>query len=537
MNLVKWRTSQNSNIAEKYEPLPGDSQLPGPTTRARLVLKKTRLKSMMSVLAAVVVLWTLAYTTFTANYNRFYCQRSPTSPNSKPSGQSTATYGPGLWTSPTPAQHQPPSAILTEDNVDPGPSAASGDPPRYKKYHEQERNLPQHNMSLPYPDGSHAKFLWVHSHGWSRFGWGDYMQEMILNTYLAYAAQRAYVFDSYTLEREGPEVGSWNGRPTPARIPLSAFISGPIVGGLMRDKDIPRAVSREYYYSACPESERVIFDARKIQDRLDSDATVNQIVDRWVAELRSIQSPCVELARSSPTLFGYEITTSKRVLDLFPALSKSPILSGFGWSPLVLEGFYDNFKHFASSWDFDDAPLLRETWTTPLRGLLVLHIRHGGNETSESCRDAYLNSVSFMGFNSFPGLPDKYSPPKVDQSHSMSEITRKHCLPSIPEVVQKVLGVNAPHINRVYVMTNAPRPWLEELKAALRTVHDWANGIATSHDLKFSSEGRFVAEALDMHVAQRAERFIGNGFSSFTSDVVMLRMHNQDLRPSDTHFW
>jgi hypothetical protein len=75
------------------------------------------------------------------------------------------------------------------------------------------------------------------------FGWGNYMQEMILNAYLAYAAQRAcvslivlvhrqyslahrYVFDNYTWDRDGPEISSWNGKPIPARIPLSALISG-----------------------------------------------------------------------------------------------------------------------------------------------------------------------------------------------------------------------------------------------------------------------------------------------------------------------
>lgn len=69
------------------------------------------------------------------------------------------------------------------------------------------------------------------------------MEEMILDSYLAYAAQRAYVsltvlgtpkhslphryvFDNYTWDRYGPEISSWNGKPIPARIPLSALISG-----------------------------------------------------------------------------------------------------------------------------------------------------------------------------------------------------------------------------------------------------------------------------------------------------------------------
>ncbi|KAJ7348686.1 hypothetical protein DFH08DRAFT_960060 [Mycena albidolilacea] len=430
------------------------------------------------------------------------------------------------------------SGIIATDDIDLAPLANNGlgpNPPLYAQYHQRERNLPQHSPSLPYPDGPHAKFLWADNHG-SHYGWGNYMQEMILNAYLAYAAQRAYVFDNYTWEREGPEISSWNGCPIPARIPLSALISGPIVGGYMRDRNVPRAVSREYYLSVCPELERVVLNTRKIQDTtLDADATVSQIVDAWVRELRSIQSPCVQLARHTPALFGHEITDTKRVLDVFPALSHSPILSEFGWSPLVLEGFYDNVQFFASHSPFDEAPLMTEMSIGPLQGLLVVHVRRGDYETW--CHEAYLNSMSFTGFNSFPELPEKYWAPKIDELHTTFETTRKRCLPSISEIVEKVLSVNAPQITRVYVITNAAHPWLAELKSALLTAYNWADGISTSRDLHLSWEGKFVAEALDMYVGQRAERFIGNGFSSLTSNVVALRMSNPDLRPSDTHLW
>ncbi|KAJ7916092.1 hypothetical protein B0H13DRAFT_2451325 [Mycena leptocephala] len=351
-------------------------------------------------------------------------------------------------------------------------------PPLYEEYREQERNFPQHNLSLPYPDGSHAKFLWAANHG-SYFGWGNYMQEMILNAYLAYAAQRAYVFDNYTWDRDGQKsaLGTVN--------PYLPEFRCPIIGGDMRDKDVPRAVSREYFFSVCPESERVVIDTQKIQNTLAADATVSQIVERWVTELNSIQSPCVELARNSPALFSYGITNTIRVLDVFPALSQSPILSDFGWSPLILEGFYNNLK---------------------------------------------LQQLS--------RAPRQILPPKPNGWKKNSEIARKHCLPSIPEIVEKVLAVTAPHITHVYIMTNAQRPWLAELRAALSAAHNWEDGIETSRDLQLSWEQKFVVQAVDMHVGQRADIFIGNGvISSLTSNVVLLRMHNPDLRPSDTHFW
>lgn len=37
-------------------------------------------------------------------------------------------------------------------------------PPLYEAYHDYERHLPQHNLSLPFPEGRDAKFFWVPNH-------------------------------------------------------------------------------------------------------------------------------------------------------------------------------------------------------------------------------------------------------------------------------------------------------------------------------------------------------------------------------------
>jgi len=37
-------------------------------------------------------------------------------------------------------------------------------PPTYQEYIDYERNFPQHDLSLPSPEGRHAKFLWVRNH-------------------------------------------------------------------------------------------------------------------------------------------------------------------------------------------------------------------------------------------------------------------------------------------------------------------------------------------------------------------------------------
>ncbi|KAF7359851.1 hypothetical protein MVEN_00710500 [Mycena venus] len=510
MNLSK--QSIRPNI-DNHKTLPSSSQPDSATAGSGVDRQKPRQwefhwASIAPWLAAVVILWVMSS---------------------------------GLWIPCPTSQHRSAPAVIATTDIDTRHAVSGGSPPQgpplYGAYHSRERNLPQHNLNLalPYPRRAPRNISVVSE-------WGSYLQEMILDAYLAYASERAYVFDNYTLEREGAEIISSNGHHTPARIPLSAFISGPIAGAYMHAKNVPRAVSREFYQSVCPESDRVVIDTRKIQASLGAKATVSQIIDRWVTELHSIKSRCVELAENSPPLFGYEIMNTDRVLDVFPALSKSPILARFGWSPLVLHEFYKNVGYFASSLGWDE-PDLTDTSTAPLRGLLVLHIPRGDYGTS--CHDLdpeYSQPNSFAGLNNFRELPDKYLLPKLNH-HSEStaeiEMVRKYCLPSIPEVVRKVHAVvrHAQHITRVYVMSDAEQPWLNELKAALSAAHEWAHGIATRHNLQLSPEGQFVAEAVDMYVAQRAEMFIANGLSSSTSSVVMLRMNNPDLSPADTHFW
>lgn len=124
-------------------------------------------------------------------------------------------------------------------------------------------------------------------------------------------------------------------------------------------------------------------------------------------------------------------------------------------------------------------------------------------------------------------LPDKFTPPTGgrwgENTPEKTAIYMPRCFPSIPEIVKKVMGVKAERkaagaqpLRKVYVMTNGARGWLTELKEALWNAGgkgEW-DAIATSRDLELDWEQKFVSQALDMYVAQRAQTFIGNGVSS-----------------------
>jgi len=80
----------------------------------------------------------------------------------------------------------------------------------------------------------------------------------------------------------------------------------------------------------------------------------------------------------------------------------------------------------------------------------------------------------------------------------------KHCYPAIRQIVQKVTRVRVESeqpLTHIYIITNSPVTWADELKVALGKSGDW-DQIKSSRDLDLNWEQKFVAQALDM---------IGNG--------------------------
>ncbi|KAG9309925.1 hypothetical protein JVU11DRAFT_9957 [Chiua virens] len=462
-------------------------------------------------------------------------------------------------------RRSPPGIEPFEDEDD---AAEHTLPPLYEAYHDYERHLPQHNLSLPFPEGRDAKFFWVPNHV-TASGWGNVMQELLLNALLAHETNRAFVFDNYTWARDGPEYAEYNGRLIPARIPLSAIISGPIVGSAFGPGDpTPRAVHREYFHQVCPNP--TILDSNEVVGgdlRYDNNVPASRIFDMWVEKLNSINDPCVEIQLSSPQLFEIWLFGAPRILSIWPRLSQSPILREFSWSPLVLGAFARNAHLFGpktQSFRFlpsymqpsspkptptelhNVEPILPAAKVDPITGLLVLHIRRG--DFADHCSHLANWSSDWNGFNKFATLPDKFRPPYDGGGGQTTEANTKYyfkrCFPTVEQIVERVREVladqkrlygGAKELRRVYVMTNGEAAWLDELKEALMWIKPW-DSVTSSRDLRLSWEAKPVAQAMDMLVGQRAQVFIGNGFSSLTSNIVLFRML-RELPPGDTRFW
>lgn len=164
---------------------------------------------------------------------------------------------------------------------------------------------------------------------------------------------------------------------------------------------------------------------------------------------------------------------------------------------------------------------LAATPPPPLQGLLTLHVRRG--DFNEHCYNLAHWGAVYNGFNSFPEFKDRFdiSLPEDTPNNEREAIYLKHCYPSVEEIVSRVMDIKSSakaqkkSIRRVYIMTNGSNEWVDELKAALwAATSDWeAGGVVSSRDLRLSWEEKFVAQILDMYVAERAQVFVGNGVS------------------------
>ena len=199
----------------------------------------------------------------------------------------------------------------------------------------------------------------------------------------------------------------------------------------------------------------------------------------------------------------------------------SPIVTTFRWSPLV-ELAFDNNREVIAPTTVSQPPLSAVPYATPnaarypaIPGLLVLHLRRG--DYAGHCEHLAKWSSSFLAFNQLPGLEVFTPPPGGAWGENTPENTalfRTRCLPTIEEVVARVREVQqapaARGLENVYIMTNGALPWVEELKGALVAMGGFKH-VASSRDAVLNWEQKYVAQAMDMLVGQRAQVFIGNG--------------------------
>ncbi|KAH7100491.1 hypothetical protein BKA62DRAFT_246405 [Auriculariales sp. MPI-PUGE-AT-0066] len=361
-------------------------------------------------------------------------------------------------------------------------------------------------------------------------GLNNILQEVVLLAELARQSRRALVVRPFLMDR-------W------AAMPPQVFLAGPVVGGPFPSGDSsPRAVSMDTWEKECPPYKVHHVRSKTISTLLGltDDSEGVEIMDRWAHWLSHLDHTCVEIVHVPPLVFDFPMVVSPRVMSLWDTMSTSPITTGFEWSPIVVRAVEKALKVINPSYTPSKSGPARGDKV--IDGLAALHIRRGDFEGH--CRFLQSNMQSYNSWNLMNFLPDSFDPNRPPTRGTLTEddLTlhyQRHCWPSIAQIVLRLRQITRGGINnirQVYVMTNGHGEWLEQLVAALRQA-GWEN-VVTSAEVQrvLIDEESVVDQAVDMEIARRAELLIGNGFSSLTSNVVLLRLAARN-DPSSIRFW
>ncbi|KAG9003438.1 hypothetical protein FRB95_012160 [Tulasnella sp. JGI-2019a] len=406
--------------------------------------------------------------------------------------------------------------------------------PDYADLWDLEEHLPQQDLSLPQPEGRNGRFLkfeWTYTH----LGFNNQLQDVLMTAHLAYLSNRAYTIQPYIWNRHSlTRVVVDKGHLRSAQIPLSAFISGPAAGTEIENNNSgnnatvslppPRAVTRKFFDQVCPSrSTRIRYvdvDEVRVKYGIEEakEPSAAQMLEAWSKELGSIEDSCV-VVRGKDYVFPFG-AYGHRLAHAWPHIKDSPVFTQHAWSPLVEGIVRNNLRVLAP-----DLPSAITSSSIPrmIPGLLAIHLRRG--DFARHCGRLGDMGASFAGWANIAGLPDPL------QDSWDKETTVHRCFPTVGELMKKIRTVRQEWeasvegrgpLNRVYVLTNAEVQFREDLTSML--IEDGWDGVTMSTDLEVRREEKEVAVAADMMVAQVAEVFLGNGWSSLTSNVNLMRM-------------
>ncbi|KAJ6482173.1 hypothetical protein C8R47DRAFT_982030 [Mycena vitilis] len=401
-------------------------------------------------------------------------------------------------------------------------------PPTYEALRKWEDNLPQHDLDLPFPEGRTGRYV-KFSNEFKNVGWNNCLNERLMNAHLAYTSKRAYVFSEYVW---APEHYPWPLAQQPdggPRTPLTAIVSGPMAGGPWDEgDDAPRSISERWFDVVCPINERRLIytpDVKPAVVELPGEA----LFAHWQKLLLDAPERCIEVIPPTPDIdhlpqtFDLYVWGSRRILSLWDSFSKSPTSRLLAPSPIVAAAVSRNDLLFLPHGPRPPRPASRD----PFARMLAIHLRRG-DYLVHCHRLANWNST-YYSWAQLPSLPDHFVPLPDDDPERVDKMMA-HCLPTNAQIVQKIRDARDDFVaaspgrllDVLYLLTNEQGPWLDELKDELKAA-GWYT-IVTTRDLQLDVEQEEVSMAIDMQLARKAAVFVGNGWSSFTSNIIHQRL-------------
>ncbi|KAJ7904848.1 hypothetical protein B0H13DRAFT_1620551 [Mycena leptocephala] len=401
-------------------------------------------------------------------------------------------------------------------------------PPTYEALKKWEEDLPQHNLDLPFPEGRTGRYV-KFSNQMRFVGWNNCLNDRLMNAHLAYMSKRAYVFTEYVWAAEHyqwPIAQQPDGGP---RTPLNAIISGPMAGGPWDEgDDTPRSVSDRWFDIVCPQEERRLIHTEDVKPAI-ANLPGDGVFAHWQKLLLDAPERCIEIVPpdwevdNMPQIFDLWVWGSARVVSLWELFSKSPTSRLLGPSPIVQAAIDRNMYLFLPRGPRPPHPAPRD----PFARMLAIHLRRGDYLTH--CQNLAIWGSTYYSWAQLPGLVDTFTPLPGDDPKRVDTMLA-HCLPTGAQIVKKIHEAREDYVKAgpgrlldvLYLLTNEQDAWVDEIKDELRKA-GWYT-IVSTRDLQLDVEQTDVSMAIDMQMARKAAVFIGNGWSSFTSNIIHQRL-------------
>jgi len=263
------------------------------------------------------------------------------------------------------------------------------------------------------------------------------------------------------------------------------------------------------------------------------------IFKHWEKLLTDAPERCIEIRASNtkddttPQTFDLWLWGSTRILPLWNEFKNSPVSRLLAPSAIVKAAVDRNEYLFLPRGPRPLHPAPRD----PYERMLAIHLRRGDYEVH--CLGLANWNSTFYSWNLLPFLPDKFihpSPEGYEWGKNTPEAIahyQKHCYPDHDMILDKIQKSREEYIQAtkpgeyrvldvVFLLTNDHTNWVVELKEKLRQ-SGWYT-VVTTRDLELDQEQKDVGLAVDMDFARKAAVFIGNGWSSFTSNIVHQRL-------------
>ena len=168
---------------------------------------------------------------------------------------------------------------------------------------------------------------------------------------------------------------------------------------------------------------------------------------------------------------------------------------------------------------------------------MALHLRRGDFE--DHCKILGERHQGTTTWATLPFLQLAVFPPSLDISNATSVM--EHCYPTLYRILDAVSlqARSHPHLRRLHVLHDGawdhPLVYLQYYKlvealknAAWAEKQGWKNGamlrVTHSADVPIAIGERDFSVCVDVELGRRAEVFIGNGYSSLSTQIIALRL-------------